>query len=182
VVHQVQSERGHARFEKLDARKWKAEGAPTWCREVGVGASLRVHGVGSGTVHQVAKGASAGAVALNKLFYGDNLEVLRQSISAETVDLAYLDPPFQSNRSYNVIFNRHDTAPTDDSAQIQAFDDTWVWTPVTEQQFSAYVGGELPGRVADALSAFRTLLVRTMRWPIWSTWRRDWSNCTASSG
>jgi len=158
VVHQVQSERGHARFEKLDARKWKAEGAPTWCREVGVGASLRVHGVGSGTVHQVAKGASAGAVALNKLFYGDNLEVLRQSISAETVDLAYLDPPFQSNRSYNVIFNRHDTAPTDDSAQIQAFDDTWVWTPVTEQQFSAYVGGELPGRVADALSAFRTLL------------------------
>lgn len=95
---------------------------------------------------------------MNRLYYGDNLEVMKQSISADTVDLAYLDPPFNSARNWNLIFARHDTSTNDDSAQIQAFDDTWVWTPVTEQQYSSYVNGELPNRVADALRAFRTLL------------------------
>ncbi len=97
-------------------------------------------------------------MALNRLFYGDNLDVLRQNIPAESVDLIYLDPPFNSNRSYNVIFDRHETAPNDDAAQIQAFDDTWKWTPITDQQYAAYTGGELPNAVADALTAFRTLL------------------------
>lgn len=94
----------------------------------------------------------------NKLYYGDNLEVMRQSIAAESVDLIYLDPPFSSNRNYNVIFRRHATEPDADKAQIQAFGDTWVWTPVTEQQYQSYVGGGLPNEVADALTAFRTLL------------------------
>lgn len=95
---------------------------------------------------------------MNRLFYGDNLEVLRQRVPAESVDLAYLDPPFNSNRSFNVIFARHETAANDERAQIQAFDDTWRWTPVTEQQFSDYVTGELPQPAAEALTAFRTLL------------------------
>ncbi len=95
---------------------------------------------------------------MNRLFYGDNLDVLRQNVPAGTVDLIYLDPPFNSNRSYNVIFSRHETALNDDAAQIQAFDDTWRWTPVTEQQYNGYVTGELPNAVADALIAFRTLL------------------------
>lgn len=95
---------------------------------------------------------------MNRLYYGDNLEVLKQHVHANSVDLVYLDPPFNSNRSYNVIFNRHDIISDADSAQIQAFDDTWRWTPVTEQQYAAYVGGELPSGVADALVAFRTLL------------------------
>jgi DNA modification methylase len=94
----------------------------------------------------------------NKLFYGDNLEVMRRHIADESVDLVYLDPPFNSNRGYNVIFQRHDTVRQADEAQIQAFDDTWRWTPVTDRQFSGYVNGELPNAVADALSAFRTLL------------------------
>lgn len=94
----------------------------------------------------------------NKLYYGDNLDVLRQNIPAGTVDLVYLDPPFNSNRSYNVIFNRHDTSPNDDAAQIQAFDDTWRWTPATEEQYARYISGELPAPVSDALTAFRTLL------------------------
>jgi len=99
-------------------------------------------------------------MALNRLFYGDNLDVLRQSIPANSIDLVYLDPPFNSNRSYNVIFNRHDITSDADSAQIQAFDDTWKWTPVTDQQYQGYVTGELPNAVADALSAFETLLGR----------------------
>ena len=95
---------------------------------------------------------------MNKLFYGDNLKVLREGrIAKESVDLVYLDPPFNSNRSYNVIFAKH--AGTDAAAQIEAFDDTWHWTPVTEHQYEQYaLTGELPSQVADALTAFRTLL------------------------
>jgi len=99
-------------------------------------------------------------MALNRLFYGDNLDVLRQSIPANSIDLVYLDPPFNSNRSYNVIFNRHDITSDADSAQIQAFDDTWKWTPITDQQYQGYITGELPNAVADALTAFHTLLGR----------------------
>lgn len=95
---------------------------------------------------------------MNRLFFGDNLEVLRQRIPADSVDLVYLDPPFNSNRSFNVIFARHETAANDERAQIQAFDDTWRWTPVTEQQYSSYVTGELPQPAAEALTAFKTLL------------------------
>jgi DNA modification methylase len=95
---------------------------------------------------------------VNRLYYGDNLSVLKQHVQAESVDLVYLDPPFNSARSYNVIFERHQIEPNADAAQIQAFDDTWVWTPVTEQQYATYVGGDLPNLVADALSAMRTLL------------------------
>lgn len=93
---------------------------------------------------------------LNRLFYGDNLEVLRRDVKDESIDLVYLDPPFNSNRGYNIIFKQHDT--TSDAAQIQAFDDTWKWTPVTDTQYTGYVSGDLRLRVADALTAFRTLL------------------------
>jgi adenine specific DNA methylase Mod len=96
--------------------------------------------------------------ARNRLFYGDNLDVMREHLATASVDPVYLDPPFNSNRSYNVIFAQHGTKPVDNAAQIQAFDDTWRWTPVTDQQFKSYVTGELPNQVADALTAFRTLL------------------------
>jgi DNA modification methylase len=95
----------------------------------------------------------------NMLYYGDNLDVLRKRFPDESVDLVYLDPPFNSRRNYNVIFARD--ARVDDAAfaQIQAFDDTWHWTPVTDQQYQRYVyAGELPGPVAEALVAFEVLL------------------------
>lgn len=95
---------------------------------------------------------------MNKLYYGDNLDIL-PGLADESVDLVYLDPPFNSNRSYNVIFGRHPGDDDDASAQIQAFDDTWHWTPVTDGQYQRYVfADELPMRPADALTAFRTLL------------------------
>lgn len=63
-------------------------------------------------------------MADNALFYGDNLEVLRQHVGDESVDLIYLDPPFNSNRSYNVLFK---TRSGDESqAQVEAFTDTWT--------------------------------------------------------
>lgn len=96
---------------------------------------------------------------MNRLYYGDNLEVLRKYVADDSVDLVYLDPPFNSNRNYNVIFGRNETTVNDAAAQIQAFDDTWQWTPVTDQQYQRYaLAGDLPEHVGEALTAFRTLL------------------------
>jgi 16S rRNA G966 N2-methylase RsmD len=55
---------------------------------------------------------------VNKLYYGDNLDVLHEHVGDESVDLVYLDPPFNSNRSYNVIFSRHAGDADDAAAQI----------------------------------------------------------------
>jgi len=63
----------------------------------------------------------------NTLYYGDNLDVLREHIKDESVDLIYLDPPFNSNASYNILFKSPAGAGAD--ASIEAFDDTWAWGP-----------------------------------------------------
>ncbi len=60
---------------------------------------------------------------MNTLYYGDNLNILRDYIKDESVDLIYLDPPFNSNRNYNVLFK--DESGTDSQSQITAFEDTW---------------------------------------------------------
>ena len=60
---------------------------------------------------------------VNTLYYGNNLDVLRRYIPDESIDLVYLDPPFQSGRDYNVLFEEQDG--TKAAAQIQAFADTW---------------------------------------------------------
>lgn len=66
---------------------------------------------------------------MNHLYYGDNLRVLRESVADESVDLVYLDPPFNSNASYNVLFKGPEGSEGSESqAQIEAFDDTWHWT------------------------------------------------------
>jgi DNA modification methylase len=69
----------------------------------------------------------------NKLFYGDNLEVLRKHIKTETVDLCYIDPPFNSKRNYNQIYNN---IGTEDKAQAQAFVDTWTWNSIANEGFA----------------------------------------------
>ncbi|MBN1889644.1 MAG: hypothetical protein JW850_16730, partial [Thermoflexales bacterium] len=70
----------------------------------------------------------------NTLFYGDNLAILREYIQDTSVDLVYLDPPFNSNRSYNVLFR--DESGLAAPAQIQAFDDAWHWTIDTERVYN----------------------------------------------
>src|SRR5690606_11350929 len=69
----------------------------------------------------------------NALYYGDNLGVLRNSIASESVDLIYLDPPFNSSASYHVLFK----APSGEGsqAQIGAFEDTWHWYESAERAF-----------------------------------------------
>ena len=63
----------------------------------------------------------------NQLFYGDNLEVLRKHIKDESVDLGYIDPPFNSKRNYNQIYNNIEK---EDQARAQAFIDTWTWDDI----------------------------------------------------
>jgi site-specific DNA-methyltransferase (adenine-specific) len=64
-------------------------------------------------------------VEKNQLYYGDNLAVLREHIKDESVDLIYLDPPFNSRQDYNVLFAERDG--TRSASQIMAFEDTWEW-------------------------------------------------------
>jgi DNA modification methylase len=92
----------------------------------------------------------------NLLYYGDNLEILREHVKTESIDLVYLDPPFNSNRSYNVLFGEHHEAT--DQAQIEAFDDTWTWTPETDRLYFDLLNGGTPARVADTLAAMHEML------------------------
>ena len=90
----------------------------------------------------------------NQLYYGDNLGVLREHIKDESVDLIYLDPPFNSRQDYNVLFAEKDG--TRSSSQIMAFEDTWEWNMDAEAAYQEIV--ERGGRVSDAMRAFRTFL------------------------
>lgn len=68
------------------------------------------------------------SISANRLFYGDNLDILRDHVPTESIDLIYLDPPFNSNRNYNVLFK--DESGEDNETQIEAFEDTWHWSHV----------------------------------------------------
>jgi DNA modification methylase len=76
---------------------------------------------------------------VNKLFYGDNLDVLRGKIKDESVDLCYIDPPFNSKRNYNQIYNN---IGGDDRAQAQAFTDTWIWDAHAVAGFSQILAND----------------------------------------
>ena len=95
-------------------------------------------------------------MASNSLYYGDNLDILRRYVQDESVDLVYLDPPFKSNQTYNVLFQEKDGSQS--ASQIKAFEDTWHWDeavgPVLSRK-TVEAGGQA---VAEAMRAFRQLL------------------------
>src|SRR5512138_1703777 len=92
---------------------------------------------------------------LSTLFYGDNLQVLRHAIKDETVDLIYLDPPFNSQANYNVLFRGPSGEKSE--AQIEAFEDAWHWTDEAEQAFDEIMhGGNY--HAAEMIRAMRTFL------------------------
>ncbi|MBU1273995.1 MAG: restriction endonuclease [Proteobacteria bacterium] len=93
-------------------------------------------------------------MAENKLYYGDNLDILRRYLDSESVDLIYLDPPFNSNQDYNVLFAEQDG--TRSAAQISAFQDTWRWDAGAVAAFDEAVRSD--GRVAATMQAFYTML------------------------
>ena len=61
----------------------------------------------------------------NKLYFGDNLDILREHVASKSVDLIYLDPPFNSKVTYNVLFQEKSGEKS--AAQMTAFEDTWHW-------------------------------------------------------
>ncbi|HYT76294.1 MAG TPA: site-specific DNA-methyltransferase [Vicinamibacterales bacterium] len=91
---------------------------------------------------------------MNRLYYGDNLDVLRRHVEDESVDLVYLDPPFNSNANYNVLFAERDG--TQAASQIKAFEDTWKWDDEAARAFESVV--ETGGKTSQAMQAFRTFL------------------------
>ncbi len=93
-------------------------------------------------------------VEKNQLYYGDNLDVLQRYVRDESVDLVYLDPPFNSRQDYNVLFAEKDGSRS--SSQIHAFEDTWEWNLDSQRAYEGIV--ETGGRVADAMRAFHTFL------------------------
>ncbi len=94
----------------------------------------------------------------NALYYGDNLQVLREYIPDESVDLVYLDPPFNSNASYNVLFKER--TGEESPAQIKAFTDTWEWTQETEWTFGTDIiqNPKVPSAVKEMIGAFRQFI------------------------
>src|SRR3972149_5655893 len=95
----------------------------------------------------------------NVLYYGDNLDILRRYLPDATVDLVYLDPPFNSNRDYNVIFRDESGNATD--AQLLAFEDTWHWGPSAEATYRFLTNtiqhqGRIPDTVSSIVAALRT--------------------------
>jgi DNA modification methylase len=94
-------------------------------------------------------------MAENLLCLGDNLKVLQEHVGTETVDLIYLDPPFNSNQTYNVLFKEHDG--TRAAAQIKAFTDTWEWDEGSEYSYVLTVETGPPA-LAQLLRSLRAFL------------------------
>ncbi len=94
----------------------------------------------------------------NTLYYGDNLDILRQHLPDESVDLVYLDPPFNSNANYNVLFKEQSGEAS--PAQIRAFTDTWEWTQEAERTYEQEIitNPGTPANVKEMISAFRQFI------------------------
>lgn len=90
----------------------------------------------------------------NSLYYGDNLDVLRRYVPDESVDLIYLDPPFNSDQDYNVLFEERDGSRA--AAQIKAFRDTWRWDQAAARFYIEVV--EAGGPLSRAIQGLRTFL------------------------
>ncbi|MEN6529569.1 MAG: DNA methyltransferase [Anaerolineaceae bacterium] len=90
----------------------------------------------------------------NCLYYGDNLDILRRYVGDETVDLIYLDPPFNSKATYNMLFEEHDGSKA--AAQFQAFEDTWHWDHSAAAAYQEVA--ERGEKVSQAIIAMRQML------------------------
>jgi DNA modification methylase len=100
---------------------------------------------------------------MNRLYYGDNLEILRDKIASNSIDLVYLDPPFQSGKDYNIIFKTDSNKASGATAQISTFEDTWKWGDEPEKEFNGLITGtitqEKPNqKIIDLMKSMRAYL------------------------
>lgn len=93
----------------------------------------------------------------NLLLYGDNLKIIRNYLANDSIDLIYLDPPFNSKKNYNILFK--DEMHCESRAQIKAFSDTWHWTEHTEETFS-YLIEKSDSTVSNMIGCLVALLGR----------------------
>src|SRR5208282_2014493 len=93
----------------------------------------------------------------NKLYFGDNLNILRDCVHDASIDLIYLDPPFNSNANYNVLFK--EKSGEESAAQITAFEDTWQWSMEPEAVYKEIVTSG-PRKLADLMQALLAFLGR----------------------
>jgi site-specific DNA-methyltransferase (adenine-specific) len=94
----------------------------------------------------------------NKLYFGNNLHILGREVPDANVDLIYLDPPFNSNATYNVLFK--EKSGEESAAQITAFEDTWQWSMEAEAVYKEIVTSG-PRKLADLLQALFVFLSRS---------------------
>ena len=92
----------------------------------------------------------------NRLFYGDNLEILRQYIPSDSIDLIYLDPPFNSKADYNILFK--EKSGEQSTAQIQAFSDFWHWDEAARQSYEYLTSNDVDVKIANLAEALFRLL------------------------
>ena len=90
-------------------------------------------------------------ITTNTLFYGDNLAIMREYIPDESVDLVYLDPPFNSNRNNNVLFK--DQRGMEAEAQIEAFEDTWHGSHAAAETYHELISGAGPSQIVSYTDA-----------------------------
>jgi site-specific DNA-methyltransferase (adenine-specific) len=92
----------------------------------------------------------------NKIYYGDNLQIIRKYIQSDSVDLIYLDPPFNSKKQYNVIYKEPSGATS--KAQTLAFDDTWSWTEETQRTYEELITRpDIKPDIVSAIKAFHDM-------------------------
>ena len=90
---------------------------------------------------------------MGTLYYGDNLDILRRYVADASVDLVYLDPPFNSAQNYNAFFQEKDGTAA--AAQIQAFEDTWEWNSESQRAYEDLsLRGDKLGSVMRAFMEF----------------------------
>ena len=99
---------------------------------------------------------------MNTLYYGDSLKILRDYIKDESVDLVYLDPPFNSNRNYNVLFRNE--SGSDSESQITAFEDTWHWNLAAEETYHELINE--PDQVGRMIESFCEVIGNIQMMPI----------------
>lgn len=91
----------------------------------------------------------------NRLYYGDNLDILRRYVDDESVDLVYLDPPFKSNADYNILFREKDGSKA--ASQLRTFGDTWEWNEDASRAYFEFIESA-ESRQARALQALRLIV------------------------